>query len=88
MAELGRRGAAALNGALTPEQRRQSAKKAAAARWGTNGTAAALAPDTESAESTGQSLKNPQLFRDGADQRNHERNLRRQERRSKKESRQ
>jgi hypothetical protein len=57
MAELGRRGAAAVNGALTPEQRRQSAKKAAAARWGKNGTAAAIEPDTELVESTSQTKK-------------------------------
>jgi hypothetical protein len=81
MAELGRRGAAAKNGAMTPGERRELAKKAAAARWGKNGTAAALATETELAESTSQTPKNPQLFRDGADQRNHERNLRRQERR-------
>lgn len=31
--EMGKRGAAALNGSLTPEQRRESARRAARARW-------------------------------------------------------
>ena len=41
MREMGRRGgikgAATLNGSLTPEQRKRSARKAAKARWAKNG---------------------------------------------------
>jgi hypothetical protein len=38
MSELGRRGAAAKNGAMTPEERRELARKAAGIRWsGKNG---------------------------------------------------
>jgi hypothetical protein len=46
-------------------------------------TAAALEPDTELAESP---TSNSKLFRDGVDQRNHERNLRLQEKQLKKHS--
>ena len=34
MAEMGRRGAASKNRAMTPEQRGELARKAARARWG------------------------------------------------------
>ncbi len=78
----GKLGAKARMEKLTPEQRTEYARNAGKKRWEGNGTAAALETETESAESTSQSHN--ELFRDGADQRNHERNLKRQERKLRK----
>jgi hypothetical protein len=78
----GRMGAKARMEKLTPEQRTEYARNAAKSRWkAQNGTAAALEPDTKLA---GSSNSNSKLFRDGTDQRNHEHNLRLQEKRLKK----
>jgi hypothetical protein len=68
---------------LTPARRSEIAKTAVNAREAKRKTAAALEPDTKLAESPS---SNSKLFRDGADQRNHERNVRLQEKRLKKYS--
>ncbi len=77
----GKLGAKARMEKLTPEQRSAIAKHAVSVRESKrNGTAAALVTETEPAESASQILQNYNS-RDGADQRNHERNLKRQEKR-------
>jgi hypothetical protein len=82
-AALGRIGGKNRASVLTAEERRAIARQGGLAKAANraNGTAAALVPETELAESP---ISTSKLFRDGVDQRNHERNLRRQERRLKK----
>jgi hypothetical protein len=50
MSELGKRGGKKRAALMTPAERQASARNAIQARWRKNGIAAALAPDTESAE--------------------------------------